>query len=114
MVGSRSAIGDTVNLASHLEGAAKGELDLLRVKGRQLPVRVHELVGLAGTVPPAHLARFAEGLTLYRARRFAEAREAFLASPEDPPSRVFAARCETWMNQPPPEDWDGVFSLETK
>jgi adenylate cyclase len=72
------------------------------------------VVAVADATPPEHLARFAEGLALYRARRFAEAREAFLASPEDPPSRVFAARCEPWVNQPPPEDWDGVFSLETK
>ncbi|WP_375765771.1 adenylate/guanylate cyclase domain-containing protein [Archangium gephyra] len=140
-IGSRAAqdytvIGDTVNLASRLEGAAKvygtrilvseetvvaargtvlaRELDLLRVKGRQLPVRVYELVDVAGAPPPGHLARFAEGLALYRARRFAEAREAFLSSPEDPPSRVFAARCEALRNQPPPENWDGVFSLDTK
>ncbi|MFP2932710.1 hypothetical protein ACLESO_47700, partial [Pyxidicoccus sp. 3LG] len=60
------------------------------------------------------LARFAEGLALYRARRFAEARAAFLASPEDVPSGRFAARCEALLAAPPPEDWDGVFSLDSK
>ncbi|MCP3139553.1 adenylate/guanylate cyclase domain-containing protein [Pyxidicoccus xibeiensis] len=131
-----TVIGDTVNLASRLEGAAKvygtrtlvaeetlnaakgvvlaRELDLLRVKGKQQPVRVFELVGVAGTPPPPHLARFAQGLALYRARRFTEARAAFLASPEDEPSRRFAARCEALLAAPPAEDWDGVLSLDSK
>jgi hypothetical protein len=32
---------------------------------RQFPVRVYELVDVTGGTPPAHLARFAEGLALY-------------------------------------------------
>ncbi|MCP3166701.1 adenylate/guanylate cyclase domain-containing protein [Myxococcus qinghaiensis] len=131
-----TVIGDTVNLASRLEGAAKvygtrtlvsedtlldargvvlaRELDLLRVKGKQQPVRVFELVGPADSVPPPHLARFAEGLALYRSQRFTEARAAFLASPEDPPSQRFAARCDALLVTPPPENWDGVFTLDSK
>ena len=131
-----TVIGDMVNLASRLEGACKvygtrtlvsedtltaargavlaRELDLLRVKGKQRPVRVFELVGPAGTPPPPHVTRFAEGLAHYRARRFAEARAAFAASPDDAPSQRFTERCEALLLAPPPDDWDGVFTLDNK
>jgi class 3 adenylate cyclase len=131
-----TVIGDTVNLASRLEGAAKvygtrslvtaetiesargavlaRELDLLRVKGKNLPVRVFELVAPAGNGAPSHLQRFADGLGLYRAGKFSAALAAFESSPDDPPSRIFAERCREFLAAPPPEDWGGVHALDSK
>jgi class 3 adenylate cyclase len=131
-----TAMGDAVNLASRLEGACKEygtrtlvseetvreahgavvarELDLVRVKGRGHPVRVFELIGPAGTPLPAHVTRYAEALALFRARRFDEAGALFAMSPEDPPSRVFALRCQALKAAPPAEGWDGVHTLSSK
>ncbi|WP_141326609.1 adenylate/guanylate cyclase domain-containing protein [Myxococcus sp. AB025B] len=131
-----TVIGDTVNLASRLEGAAKvfgtrtlvaedtvrsaggvvltRELDLLRVKGKQQPVRVFELVGPATMTPPPHLSRYAEGLALYRARRFAEARDVLEASLLDAPSARLADRCAALLEAPPADDWDAVLTLDSK
>jgi adenylate cyclase len=122
-----------VNVASRLEGAAKvygtrtlvsaatleaagdvvvaRELDLLVVKGKTLPVRVFELLGPKGFQVPPALAQFSEGLALYRARKFSEAVVLFSKLPEDPPSRVFLRRSETYLRQPPPVDWAGVHVL---
>jgi hypothetical protein len=49
-------------------------------------------------------ARFAEGLALFRGRRFLEAREAFreLAALGDAPSAVYLARCDEFIQAPPP------------
>lgn len=138
-----TAIGDTVNLASRLEGANRiygttvlasqttvervddtletRRIDRLSVKGRQRPVQVYELLGPTGEVDPETLRRrdrFEEGLTLYRRRRWEEAERIFEElleqGPDDPPARVFRDRCRDYRREPPTEDWDGVFALEEK
>jgi adenylate cyclase len=138
-----TVIGDTVNLASRLEGLNKfygsrvmasevtvaacagavefRELDLVAVKGKEQAVRVFEVLGLAVELTPELIRRrqdFAGALELYRQGRFPEAAagfEAILAdAPEDGPARTFLGRCRQFKKVPPPADWDTVFRPEGK
>jgi adenylate cyclase len=138
-----TAMGDTVNLASRLEGANKAygtelmiaeatlrqigdavdvrELDLLAVKGKQLPVRVYEVLDVKGQTDAGLLdaaSRFATGLVAYRGADFVRAGEAFEAvlkvRPDDGPALAYIERCRELSEAPPPRDWDGVYRMETK
>jgi len=61
---------------------------------------------------------FAEGRKRYKLMDFAEAQKFFgkalKVNPEDGPSKVYYARCKHYIENPPPEDWDGVFVMTTK
>ncbi|MDA0329723.1 MAG: adenylate/guanylate cyclase domain-containing protein [Gemmatimonadetes bacterium] len=133
-----SAIGDSVNLAARLEPANKTydtlnmvsevtltagqgsyrvrELDLIAVKGKEAPVKVFELLELAGVeLEPskeAALKHYELGMTAYKQHDWATAREHFAtavsACPEDGPSRLYVTRCTENMADPPPADWDFV------
>ncbi|MFQ5457535.1 MAG: adenylate/guanylate cyclase domain-containing protein, partial [Myxococcota bacterium] len=117
-----TAIGDGVNLASRLEALNKEygtrvliseftrdrlksvfsvrEIDVVRVRGKQIPVRVYELRGEG--VPSVEEARFISdfetGLKAFRSRAWEEAKVRFrtcLAQiHDDGPARVMLARCE--------------------
>ena len=64
------------------------------------------------------LELFAEGRKRYKLMRFQEAKDYFARAlklePEDGPSKVYFARCKHYVDNPPPEDWDGVFVMKTK
>ena len=138
-----TVMGDAVNLASRLEGANKAygsaimisettheqvrglvevrELDLLRVKGKEHPIRVFELVAKSGDLSPEKarvLSVFQEGLELYRAMDFLAAEKTFQAAldldPQDAPASAYVERCRAYRKSPPPPDWDRVFTMTTK
>lgn len=112
-----TAIGDTVNLASRLEGVNKEygtfvcvsapvaerasrefefrELDTIRVKGKTEGVRIFELLGPKGSanVSPEVLATYAKALSSYRSGDYSSALAEFASHPDDPPSAAMADRC---------------------
>ncbi len=61
---------------------------------------------------------FAEGRKSYKSMDFARAKECFQSALKldgsDGPSRVYLDRCQQLIDNPPPEDWDGVFVMKTK
>ncbi len=136
-----TAIGDGMNLAARLEGANKiygtlilmgentygdvkqqvvaREVDQVRVAGKHIPVRIYELLGLAGQVPAPKLRvveLYAGALSRYRARDFAGALtvldEIRVLDAGDGPSETLRNRCLKFLKDPPPPEWDGVADLE--
>jgi adenylate cyclase len=137
-----TVMGDTVNLASRVEGAAKvygtaslvtdatvaaagggvavRELDRLRVKGRGEAVTVFEVVldDDGGFAREEALRAYAKGLEQYRARAFDEAAAQFEAAlalvPDDGPSLEMRERCRAYATDPPPAGWRGDHVLTSK
>ena len=64
------------------------------------------------------LELFSEGRKCYKLMDFQNARDYFAKAlkidSEDGPSKVYFARCKHYIENPPPEDWDGVFVMKTK
>ena len=140
---SFTVMGDTVNLASRLETANKAfgsrcliseatanmcasdfelrEIDRVVVVGQSQPQTVYEVMGGKDTLTPQQTlacAHYAAGLAAYRARRWDEARAAFAAAieatPDDGPSIALLARVADLRRDPPAENWDGSWRMESK
>jgi adenylate cyclase len=139
-----SVIGDAVNIASRLEGLSRAygvdivigedtarfaddfallELDLVRVKGRDTPLRIFTALGAPPLAASDEFKRLrephAEMLAAYRRRDWPAAHVALsfcrplapaLAALYD----VYEQRIAEFEISPPPPDWDGVFVATTK
>jgi tetratricopeptide (TPR) repeat protein len=64
------------------------------------------------------LELFEQGRNAYKLMDFEGAKQAFAQAlqidPDDGPSKVYYVRCNHYIDNPPPEDWDGVFVMKTK
>jgi len=139
-----SVIGDSVNLASRLEGLTRTygvdivvgedtamrapgfalvELDEVRVKGREAPLRVHALLGGPDRAADPDFRRLVElhgaMLSAYRARDWDEAAAALAAARQLDATlsrlyELYAARIDEYRFQPPEAGWDGVYVARTK
>lgn len=136
-------MGDAVNLASRLEGANKAyssrmmisqhtyercrddvdvrELDTIRVVGKSEPVTVYELLDRKNQTSPTMATlvdQFGKGLDLYKNQDFDGAIKVFkqclVIVEDDGPTQAYLARCQQFLDNPPGDDWDGVFTLTEK
>ncbi|MFZ1082378.1 MAG: adenylate/guanylate cyclase domain-containing protein, partial [Candidatus Kryptoniota bacterium] len=139
-----TVIGDNVNLASRLESANKmyrtrilmseytyelvkdrvfaRELDLIVVIGKTKPVKIFEL--LSDEVDNFNedkkklVELYCKGISEYRNREWKSASEFFKKGlsidPSDYPSEMYLERSGIFEIDPPPADWNGVFTMQTK
>ncbi|NOD95086.1 HAMP domain-containing protein [Ruegeria sp. HKCCD4884] len=138
-----TVMGDTVNLGARLETANKvygtkilicehtkasaekaievREIDSINVKGKTEPLRVFELLGLAGGLSKTDAearAAFETGLAAYRGQDWDLAEEAFKAcldvKADDQPSKLFLRRVSRLRSSPQHAEWDSVWNLSEK
>jgi adenylate cyclase len=142
-----SVLGDSVNLASRLEGQTKNyglpiiigartaqavkdkfaliEVDYITVKGKTEPEVIYTIVGRADVAATSQFTQIFElidkMLQNYRKRDWDSVMANIDASREagdvfglNELLELYRERVRTFRENPPPDDWNGVFALQTK
>jgi len=135
-----TVIGDSVNLASRIEGLTKQykthiiitentkqsltqnytlrELDIIRVKGKTEPIKIYEVFGFyqKNEEFEKNLKIYYNALYLYRKGEFQQAKEIFEELYKDNKEflyELYINRCNSLLENKP-KNWSGVFTYTTK
>jgi len=140
-----TVLGDNVNLGSRLESLTKNygadilcsevtykataqtglflfrNVDNVRVKGRDAPIKIYELIATTEQASAAEHSKASssnKAIALYEQLLFDESMAAFTTHlahwPSDKVAAIYVERCRDYIKTPPPDDWDGVFSHHEK
>jgi len=139
-----TVMGDHVNLGARLESANKfygtnimiseytneeikadfytRPLDLIKVKGKNKPIAVYELLASKETKFSDLFFQFmdyySQGFTAYKAQKWAAAIALFerclKLNPDDKPAAIYLQRSKEYQKEPPSDGWDGVTTLTEK
>jgi len=136
-----TVIGDTVNLASRLEGLTKHyqkriivsqavkekageeftfmEIDKVRVKGKGVATEIYSLaVGDEERLDEKDMKVYKKALNMYRMKNWMTSLEYFKKllerHPEEKIYLIYAERCRKYLKDPPPNDWNGSIALDFK
>ncbi len=101
------------------------ELDAIRVKGKTEPEVIFTIIGTDETLRDpdfqAHEENHTQLLAAYRAMKWPQARKLIKACRQSGEKfrlsglyDLFDERLAAFKETPPPKDWDGVFTMETK
>ena len=135
-----TVIGDSVNLASRLEGLTKTYqveiliseslhaaidgalparlLDTVAVKGKTLGVKIYTIARAVSEPAASAWKLHNEAMALFYARDFTAARAKFSEAAAllggDYHADMMARRCDAYLEAPPPADWNGVEVMHSK
>ena len=138
-----TVLGDAVNLASRLESSTKyygvslivgertrelalehflwRELDLVKVKGKDYPVKVYQPLCLIEEATPElkeEVQLLEEALKAFRTQDFAQSKKIFTQLKQRYPSinqyTLYLERIKTLEKEPPTTDWDGSWTRMDK
>lgn len=139
-----TALGDNMNLAARLEGLTKyygvgcllseytvealgaqaaefslRPLDLVQVKGKSIPVKIFELLPSRTSLSKSDLEKFRRAYEeLYLQKKFREAVEQLdsllRVHPTDHSALELKRKAELFIQNPPPDSWNGTTVFQTK
>ena len=124
--GTHIIVNESTYAGARNDGFVFRELDLIRVKGKLQPVTICELIGrkdersVYGEAEEvrARVEQFQRARELYRTRQWQAAQDGFQMVldkwPDDGPSRAYRERCQEYLNEEPPANWDGVYTMTHK